>query len=87
VLGRGKYWTGVEEMRRRAGTAWHVAPSPGANADALNLMDALKKSLNAVSATKKKPAKAAVAVAPTRRDTQTRVKTPATGPRRRRTQK
>jgi DNA end-binding protein Ku len=38
-----------------------VAPSVGAAPKVVNLMDALKKSLNAVSATKKKPAKAAMA--------------------------
>src|SRR6202140_2186607 len=40
-----------------------VAPSAEAPAKGVNLMEALKKSLDAVSATKKKPAKAAVAVA------------------------
>jgi DNA end-binding protein Ku len=38
-----------------------VAPAVEAPPRVVNLMDALKKSLDAVSATKKKPAKAAVA--------------------------
>jgi DNA end-binding protein Ku len=38
-----------------------VAPSIEAPTKVVNLMDALKKSLNAVSETKKKPAKAALA--------------------------
>ncbi len=38
-----------------------VAPSVDAPPRVVNLMEALKKSLDAVSATKKKPAKAAVA--------------------------
>jgi DNA end-binding protein Ku len=45
-----------------------VAPTVEAPARVVNLMDALKKSLDAVSTTKKKPAKAAVAqLAPKRK--------------------
>jgi DNA end-binding protein Ku len=44
-----------------------VAPAVEAPPRVVNLMDALKKSLDAVSATKKRPAKAAIAKAPAKR--------------------
>ena len=44
-----------------------VAPSPEAPPKVVNLMDALRKSLDTVSATKKRPAKAAMPKAPARR--------------------
>ena len=44
-----------------------VAPAAEAPPKVVNLMDALRKSLDAVSASKKKPAKAAVAKAPAKR--------------------
>jgi DNA end-binding protein Ku len=44
-----------------------VAPSVEAPPKVVNLMEALKKSLDAVSGQKKKPAKAAVKVAPAKR--------------------
>jgi len=44
-----------------------VAPSPEAPPKVVNLMDALRKSLDTVSATKKRPAKAAMPKAPAKR--------------------
>ena len=44
-----------------------VAPAVEAPPRVVNLMDALKKSLDAVSATKKRPAKAAIAKVPAKR--------------------
>ena len=60
---KDEYREGLQQIidAKIAGEEVVAAASPEAPAKVVNLMDALRKSLDSVSATKKKPAKAAVA--------------------------